>query len=265
MRNKKFLIPLLIALTAILCLAGIFYWQSFSNDLDYRATPSLQITPETLPAQSNAASPSPSPTIPLQTPKEISSGNANKKQIIFTFDFGSGNQSGQKILEVLKDHDVRGTFFTTSRSAEQNARLIEQIAKQGHEIFNHTHSHPHLTQLTDEEIRQEFKKCEDIVFGLTGHSTKPYFRPPYGERDERVLRVAAQEGYQSVFWTKDAGDWITDITPQEVKQRIYSSLKNGAIILMHVGDEITGQILDEVFTQIEQQGYKIVGLTEGLK
>ena len=80
-----------------------------------------------------------------------------------------------------------------------------------------------------------------------------------------VLAIAKGQGYQSVFWTLDALDWMADKSEDEVKNRIYSNLKNGAIILMHVGDTITGNILDEVFTKIENDGYKIVSLTEGLK
>jgi peptidoglycan-N-acetylglucosamine deacetylase len=72
-------------------------------------------------------------------------------------------------------------------------------------------------------------------------------------------------GWQSVYWTLDALDWEPGKTAEQVKQRIYSNLKNGAIILMHVGDDITGNIIDEVFTYVENQGYKIINLSEGLK
>jgi peptidoglycan/xylan/chitin deacetylase (PgdA/CDA1 family) len=97
-------------------------------------------------------------------------------------------------------------------------------------------------------------------------SSRPFFRAPYGDRDERVMDAAFKAGYHSVYWTVDAHDWeeSTGVTSTEVITRIVSSLKPGNIYLMHIGDNITGNILDQVFTTIEEKGYKIVSLTEGL-
>ena len=99
-----------------------------------------------------------------------------------------------------------------------------------------------------------------------GFSSRPYFRAPYGARDLQVLKVAANNGYQSVYWSVDALDWkeTQGETANQVKARILSSVAPGVIYLMHVGDTITGTILDEVFTTIESRGYKIVSLTQGL-
>lgn len=205
-------------------------------------------------------------SLPYQLSKgEISRGNPNKKQIIFTFDCGAGTHSAQKILEVAKKHDVKLTFFVTGKFAEKNPDLIRQIIVEGHEVFNHTYSHLHLPQITDEQIREEINKAEVIISSLTGTTTKPYFRAPYKERDVRVLNIINELGYQSVIWSVDALDWMPDKTTEQVKQQIYSHIQSGAIILMHVGDDITGNILDEVFTYIEKQEYKIVSLREGLR
>lgn len=196
---------------------------------------------------------------------EITHGNQTKKQIIFTFDCGAGINSADKILEAAQKHNLQLTFFSTGKFAEKNPEIIKKFSAAGHEIFNHTYSHPHLTEITDEQIIEEFAKADEIINKLTGATTKPYFRPPYGDRNQHVLDLAQSLGYQSVFWTIDALDWMPDKTAEQVKTQIYSRLKNGAIILMHVGDDITGQILDEVFTKLENDGYKIVNLSEGLK
>ena len=200
------------------------------------------------------------------TPPEITKGNINKKQIIFTFDAGSGNQSAQKILEILKKHSLKGTFFLTGQWVKNNEDLTKQIASAGHEIFNHTFTHPYLTQISDAEMVDELKKTDDLIFELTGRHTQPYFRPPYGERNAHILEVAAKEGYQSVFWTTDALDWKESegMTAQAVKDRITSHLSSGAIFLMHVGDNITGQILDEMINKINNEGYVIVPLSQGV-
>lgn len=256
-------------LTTAIILAGIFYFQITYAPKEAPAEKSLQeiqnITTEKE-IQINNEPVEITTTIPYAVPQgEILHGNPNKKQIIFTFDGGAGIHSAQKILEVAKKHDVKLTFFVTGKFAEKNPDLIRQITAEGHEVFNHTYSHPHLPQITNEQIREEINKAEEIISNLTSTTTKPYFRPPYKERDERVLKVVSELGYQSVIWTADALDWMPDKTAEQVKQQIYSHLQPGAIILMHVGDDITGNILDEVFTKIENDGYKIVSLIEGIK
>ncbi|MBI4708651.1 MAG: polysaccharide deacetylase family protein [Candidatus Portnoybacteria bacterium] len=261
MPQKTYILLTIVLITAIIALAGLFYWQA-KRPYEFSNNPSSQ-NPNELPKTTENENQQ-ATTTPIQIKGEISRGSLNKKQIIFTFDAGAGINSAQKILDTLQEHNIKGTFFATGKFAQQNPDLIKQIAAQGHEIFNHTYSHPHLTQATDEQIKEEFDKTEQIISGLTGAATKPYFRPPFGERSEHVLKVASELGYQSVYWTLDAWDWMPEATEAQVKDRIYSSLKNGAIILMHVGDNITGNILDEVFTKIENDGYKIVGLTEGL-
>jgi peptidoglycan/xylan/chitin deacetylase (PgdA/CDA1 family) len=199
-------------------------------------------------------------------PKEIIKGDTGKKQVIFTFDAGSGTQSAQQILDTLKKYNLKATFFLTGKWAEKNGDLVKTISSAGHEIGNHTYSHPHLTQISDDEIVSELKKTEDIIVGLTGKSTKPYFRAPYGERNAHILEITAQAGYQSVYWSTDALDWeeSTGMTADKVRARILAHLEPGEIYLMHVGDTITGNILDDVIKQIQEKGYNIVPLKDGI-
>lgn len=218
----------------------------------------------------NNSVPKPEPT-PVPSPtttdfSEISRGDSSKKQIIFTFDGGSGTQSGQKILEVLDKHQTSATFFLTGKFAEKNPQLTKDIVTHGNEIYNHTYSHPDLTTVSDVAIANELSHTEKIIQDLTGKSTKPYFRPPYGARNQHVLNVAKEEGYRSVFWTLDALDWkeSSGQTASATRDRILSNIKPGAIILMHIGDTITGSILDDVLTAIETRGYAIVPLSRGV-
>lgn len=283
MPNRNYLIPALL-LTAAIILAAVFYNSraDISGIARYWHNKILQLMPSSQsPAETESTRdtieqpPSPATTTEPEVattsalfvaPKgEITRGNPNKKQIIFTFDCGSGINSADKILEATQKHNLKLTLFTTGKFAEQNPEVIKKFATGGHEIFNHTYSHPHLTQITDEQIKEELEKADEIINALTGTTTKPFFRSPYGDRNQHVLKIASSAGFQSVCWTTDALDWMTDRTDTQTKERIYSSLKNGEIILMHVGDDITGNILDEVFTYIERQGYKITSLSEGLK
>jgi len=204
--------------------------------------------------------------IATSTPSEITHGNTSKKQVIFTFDGGGSVQSGDQILSVLSKHKVKGTFFLTGKFVEANPDFVKRIVTGGNEIFNHTYDHKDLTTLSGAEIAQELTKMENALQTIAGISPKPYFRAPYGTRDAKVLSVAARNGYQSVYWTKDALDWeaIKGETASQVKERILSSIAPGNIYLMHIGDTITGEILSDVFSSIKVKGYKIVSLTQGM-
>ncbi len=107
---------------------------------------------------------------------------------------------------------------------------------------------------------------EHSLEAIAGRSLRPYFRPPYGDRDSRVISTAYKAGYESVYWTVDARDWQESegMTADMVKDIIYNSLAPGNIYLMHLGDTITGSILDDVMTTLEAKGYKMVSLTQGL-
>lgn len=209
------------------------------------------------------------PQIPFggMVPAEITHGTTDKKQMIFTFDGGEGSQSASTVLDILQKHNSRGTFFLTGKWVLRNPELVKRMHREGHEIYNHSLNHPHLPTLADERIGLQLDTMDQILFNLIGTSTKPYFRPPYGDRDERVLAVAARMGYRSVMWTVDAGDWMESegFTADEVRGRIFSHVEPGAIILMHLGDTITGSILDDVFTTVERLGYKLVPLSQGMK
>lgn len=206
------------------------------------------------------------PPTPRYIGKEISRGNTTKQQVIFTFDGGSESVSTEKILDTLKQHSVRGTFFLTGVFVEKYTSLVQRMITEGHEVFSHTYDHPYLTQLPDAEIIEQFASMENTLQSLVGTTSKPYFRPPYGDRDARVIGVARSQGYQSVFWTLDALDWreTEGETKESVKARILSHVTPGEIYLFHLGDTISGDILDDVFTTLKSQGYTPVSLTQGI-
>jgi peptidoglycan/xylan/chitin deacetylase (PgdA/CDA1 family) len=207
-----------------------------------------------------------SPQINIVSSEEIDIGRKDKNQVIFSFDGGSGTESVDKVLEVLKKHNIRSSFFLTGEWVNRNPSLVFRIHNNGHEIFNHTYNHPHLTEVSDEVVKKELNDMDKILFMAIGIHSGPYFRPPYGDRDERVRKVAAKNGYRTVYWTFDAMDWEESLgrTAENVYDGIILNLKPGEIYLMHLGDSITGEILDRVLTEIEIRKYKIVPLTEGI-
>lgn len=201
-----------------------------------------------------------------QINQEVSLGNTAKKQIALTFDAGSGTQSARQILDILKANNLHATFFLTGKWAEQNPELVKEIVANGNTLGNHTYDHPYLTQISDAEISNEFSKTENIIQNIVpGVALKPYFRAPYGDRNQHILDYMASLGYQSIYWTVDAWDWKEGVSADVVTSRIFSSEKNGAIILMHVGDDLTGAVLQNVITKLQDDGYKLGTLEEALK
>jgi len=198
--------------------------------------------------------------------EEISRGNKNKREIMLTLDGGADPVSGEAILDTLKRFDIKGSFLLTGGFVEQNPDLVRRMVKDGHEIFNHTYSHAHLTALSDEEITMELERMEASLRQVANVSPRPYYRAPYGERDSRVNEVAFKNGYQSLYWTIDAEDWkeTEGITAEEVKENILSNLEPGSIVLMHIGDKITGDVLGDLLVAIQSKGYKVIPVSEGI-
>lgn len=245
-------------LALVLIVAAVFY----SSTKDRKHISSL-IT--ALPAEQSATTTSTQIVGPTSA-VEIFHGDTSKKQVIFTFDGGATTESGDAILAVLAKHHVKGTFFLTGKMIEKNPDLVRRIVAAGHEAFNHTYDHKDLTILTDMQITGELDGMAQVLASTTNTTPRPYFRAPYGAQNAHVQQVAAQDGYQSVGWTVDALDWKEKQgeTAAQVQARILSHVSPGTIYLMHVGDTITGSILDNVFTTIEAKDYKIVSLTQGL-
>lgn len=202
------------------------------------------------------------PGVTPVSPAEIDGGNMWKPQVAFTFDAGGEVAPAPQILGILNKRAVHATWFFTGIWAEQNPHIVRHVADAGYEIGNHTVTHPDLTTLTDTQVCNELTQAEKIISGIAGRTTRPYFRPPFGARNQQVRHLAANLGYRTVYWTIDTLDWQPQSTPDSILQRIQSQLTNGAIILMHAGSSSEAQALDRVITMVQQKGYQLVTLPE---
>jgi peptidoglycan/xylan/chitin deacetylase (PgdA/CDA1 family) len=226
-----------------------------------RVTPSITAPTPYTPTEGCA----PDPGVRPVSSEEISWGNKNQPRIALTFDAGGDVPAAPRILKILEKHHLHVTFFITGNWAQQNPDLVRQIWKAGHEISNHTMTHSSLTQLSDTQICAEMKGAESVLSRITGHTTRPYFRPPSGDRDDRVRQLIANLGYLTIYWSTDTIDWAPSMTSQGITDRVMNNLGNGAIILMHAGSNVEADTLDSLIPRIQQQGYQIVTVTEVLK
>ncbi len=125
--------------------------------------------------------------------------------------------------------------------------------------------HIDLRTLSDVEVCNELNQANQVISGITGVTTRPYYRPPYGGRDSRVRTLAANLGYRTVYWTIDTLDWQTTATSDSITKRVMDNLRNGIIVLMHAGSEIESKTLDGLMTKIEAKGYEMVTVSEVLQ
>lgn len=241
----------IIALILLLIIAGTYAVSTNVNAPTVSSVPTPSLTPI------------PSPT-PHTDFREISTGDTSKKQAIITIDAGFGERSAEGLLTALAKHKIKATFFLVGTWIQDHQGLTKRIVREGHEVFNHSYDHRMYTTLTAEEIKADLQRMDDVLFATVGIHTRPYYRAPSGDRNDAVNRAAAEAGFQSVYWDVDPQDWRLDVSDETIKNRVLTKIHPGAIVLLHIADSATGDVADELFTALEERGYKLVSLTEGL-
>jgi peptidoglycan/xylan/chitin deacetylase (PgdA/CDA1 family) len=191
----------------------------------------------------------------------ITNGSLQQKEIALTFDAGS-DAIGIAILDVLKKHNVKATFFLTGIWAEKFPSYAKRIAVEGHDIGNHTYSHPDAAITNTNLFVQDIIKAEEAIKRATGVTPRPYFRFPFGSYNAAALKAVGGAGYPySIHWTIDTIDWQQP-SVEVIISRIQSGASNGDIILMHIGGINTPEAVDRVIPILKSMGYNLVTLTE---
>lgn len=209
--------------------------------------------------------PAPQPRMPRTRglPGELSCARGEGTKIALTLDAGASAAPTPRVLDALRAAGLKVTFFLTGKWCEQNPEMVRAIHAEGHEIANHTYSHPDLRKLTDEQIAEQISHTDEIVQRITGEPCAHYLRPPYGGRDRRVLRAVADQGYTTVYWSLDSWDaFKKGITSDEIKQRVLDRVQGGDIILMHCGSAATADALPSLIRELGKRGYRIVKVSE---
>lgn len=183
-------------------------------------------------------------------------------KIALTFDAAWGNEDTKKILEILKKHDVHVTFFMTGGWVESYPDDVKAILAAGHDLGNHSENHKNMSQISDEEKKEELMKVHTKVQELTGYEMF-LFRPPYGDYDNAVVKVAKSCGYFPIQWDVDSLDW-KDYGVDSIIKTVteHKHLGNGSIILCHNGAKYTAEALDTLITKLKEKGYRFVPLSE---
>lgn len=185
-------------------------------------------------------------------------GDANQKKIYITFDAGFENGNTERILDALKKHGVKATFFLVGNYFETQPELVKRMAKEGHTIGNHTYSHPDMSKIGDiQSFQTELQKNEALYRDILGSEMPKLYRPPQGKFCEENLKMAQQLGYSTVFWSLAYVDWYTDDqpTPEQAFSKLLPRIHPGAVVLLHSTSSTNAEILDELLTKWEETGY----------
>ncbi|WP_312651291.1 polysaccharide deacetylase family sporulation protein PdaB [Aminipila sp.] len=180
----------------------------------------------------------------------------SEKKVAISFDAAWGDDRTMDILDNLDKYNVKATFFLVKFWAQKYPQDVKEIQKRGHEIGNHSATHPDMTGLTSEKISSELKETSDVIQKITGQKTT-LFRPPFGAYDNHVIETCEAEGYKVIQWSVDSLDW-KDISTEQIVERVTRNVKSGDIILFHNNAERVSEYLPLVLKSLQDQGFKIV-------
>jgi polysaccharide deacetylase family sporulation protein PdaB len=185
------------------------------------------------------------------------------KKIALTFDDGPHPVKTPKILEILKKNSVRATFFVVGSLAEYHPEIVKKEAELGHEIANHSYTHPRFSKLKESEIKAEIEKTDAIIKKAAG-VTPRLFRPPEGAYSQGIVSIAASLGKETVIWTVDTLDWAKSPT-DKIVENVKTNVTAGSIILFHDctrDGTFTTEALEVLIPHLKAQGYEFVTVSE---
>lgn len=193
----------------------------------------------------------------------IAIGNKESKKVYLTFDEGYEAGYTEKILETLKQNEVKACFFITAHYVNSKPDLVQKMIDDGHIIGNHTVNHKSMPTLSLDEIKKEVMDLHTTVYDKFGYEMK-YIRPPKGEYSEASVAYCNSLGYKTVMWSFAYDDWDENKQNREeyAKKKILDNIHNGAVILLHGNSKDNANILDYCIKEIKNQGYEFSSLDD---
>ncbi|MGI5912933.1 MAG: polysaccharide deacetylase family sporulation protein PdaB [Syntrophomonadaceae bacterium] len=197
--------------------------------------------------------------------KPIYEITTNKKIVALTFDISWGNKTPMPVIEILKDHNIKCTFFLSGPWVKQYPEIVQRIKEDGHEIGSHGYRHINLSTLSKTEIKEEIMKAHNSIKEVAGVEAK-LIRTPNGDYNDQVIEGIHECEYEAIQWGTDSLDWMNPGI-NTIIERVSKRVHPGDIILMHASDTCkqTHEALPEVIRNLKQQGYTFVTVSELLK
>ena len=240
----------------------------------FRWLPAAFIVFAAVPVRAQEASPTPTPSSPPAgvdtaspaapgAPKTVwSDVHVNGPYIAMTFDDGPSKALTPHLLDILKERNMHVTFFVLGEMVKPHPEIIQRALAEGHEIGNHSYSHPNLAKMSDEAVKSELNRTKQEIMAANGGKPVTLMRPPYGSFTKEQRRWFHDDlGYTVVLWDVDPLDWKRP-GPSIVEQRILEGTHNGSIILSHDIHPGTVEAMPDTFDKLLAKGFKFVTVSE---
>ncbi|MBQ7107094.1 MAG: polysaccharide deacetylase family protein [Clostridia bacterium] len=181
----------------------------------------------------------------------------DKKQIAISFDAAWGADDTQTLISVLKEYNVPATFFVVGAWVDKYPEAVKALSDAGHQVQNHSNTHPNMPRLSTAQMCDELKSCNDKIKAITGVEPT-LFRPPYGDYNNATIDATESMGMKCIQWDVDSLDWKDNSTPDTIYQKVTGKVKNGSIVLFHNDAEHTPAALPNILKTLKEQGYEFV-------
>jgi len=194
----------------------------------------------------------------------IYSVEIEERKIALTFDVAWGNSDLDDILGILSRYNAKATFFVTGAWVRKFPEDIKRMSEQGHDVENHSDTHPHIANISSENLKEDTIAANDSIYEILGTKTR-FYRAPYGEYNNDILRVIEDElGLKFIQWDVDSLDYKPAATVYSIKQNVMNKVRNGSITLFHVDtkSQLTAPALDLILANLSEQRYSFVLLDD---
>ena len=182
----------------------------------------------------------------------------NKASI--SFDAAWGNEDTQQLIDILAKYQVKATFFVVGGWVDKYPESVKALADAGHEVMNHSNTHPYMTKLSSQGMLDEVNACADKVEKVTGVRPK-LFRPPYGDYNDTLIRTLNENGFYGIQWSVDSLDW-KELPASEITQRVTGKIEAGSIVLFHNAAKHTPEALPGILEAIAAKGLELEPISQ---
>ena len=186
---------------------------------------------------------------------------SEKKQIAISFDAAWGNDDTEQLINILAEYKVPATFFVVGAWVDKYPESVKQLSDAGHQVQNHSNTHPYMTQISKEQMLDELESCNKKIEAITG-KCPTLFRAPYGDYDNAVIETVEQINMFTIQWDTDSLDWKDNATPESICNRVTSKVKNGSIVLFHNDADHTPAALPNILKCLKEEGYEFVFISD---
>jgi len=182
------------------------------------------------------------------------------KTVSISFDAAWGNEDTQQLIDILEKYDVKATFFVVGQWVDKYPESVKALSDAGHEIMNHSNTHPHMSKLSVQQMTEEIEACNNKIEKITG-KRPTLFRAPYGEYCDSLITTLDSLNMYCIQWDVDSLDW-KDLSGTEISQRVTSKVTSGSIVLFHNAALHTPEALPTILEYFKTNGYTVVPISE---